>query len=236
MGLDTVPTRKKNMKQLRVRTKATQITPYGNWNTAKNFFPEITVNQNSGTISVETFYSEGHQKKASVSLEWITVDTKKNASLVRGEVSVQNWKNYQCSGSQKFCYAIFEGDSSHIYVHRAPASKGWMNAKPQDIKRRLRKLGIGADKEVIQQGDFLLKPVKHDGDFKHETQGAGHHKFVAPVLYTDSDGKRYYKLNEPVVLVHHATDGIQHPDVVIPTGIYQVGTTTSSLSHNNFAD
>lgn len=227
------------MKQLRVLKRQESCSPTGNWNTAKDWFPTIEVNQETGTVKVTSFHSTGFQEKASIETDEITVNTRGNSSFVRGQVTCKNWRNWECSGSQKFVFAIFQGDSGHIYVHRAPATKGWLNAKPEEIRKRLRKLGIGAE-NVIQQGDFLLKPANGnaplDGEFKHETMGAGHHKFVAPVLYADKEGKRYYKLIEPVLLVHHATDNIQHPDVEVPAGVYQVGTTANSLGHSNKRD
>lgn len=224
------------MKQLRVYKHRTEIAPARNWSTAKDFFPEVEINQETGSIHVQVFNSSGHQKKASITTTWIKSDTKGNLCFLRGEVSCKNWKHWECSGSQKFCFAIFEGDSGHIYIHRAPASKGWMNAKPEEIKSRLRKLGIGAA-NVLQQGDFLLKPVNDTGlDFAHETMGSGHHKFVAPVLYCDENGKRYYKVEEETKIIHHAVDDIQHPDLVVPIGVYVVGTTTTSLDHYNKRD
>lgn len=227
-------------KKLRVIKKSETVTPSGNWNTAKDFFPTIEVNQTTGTVKVTSFDSVGLQKKASVETEWIESKTSGNSTFIRGEVSCKNWQNYKCSGSQKFCYAIFEGDSGHIYVHRAPATKGWMNEKPENIRKRLRKLGIGVEKVAVQQGDFLLKHANGDApsdeEFKHETMGAGHHKFVAPVLYCDKAGKRFYLLKEPVLLVHEAVDGIQHPDQTVMTGKYVVGTTANSLGHSNKRD
>lgn len=229
------------MKQLRVLKKKEFVTPGGTWNTAKYWFPEIDVNQETGTVKVTYYMTSGYQKKASVSTEWIKVDTKGNSSFVRGEVDVRNWVNYKCSKSQQFCFAIFQGDSGHIYTHRAPATKGWMNAKPEEIRKRLRKLGIGVEKPAYQQGDFLLKNANGnaypDDEFKHETMGAGHHKFDAPVLYAAIDGgPRQYWVQEEVTLNHHAVDGIQHPPITIKPGKYIVGTTATSLTHRNKRD
>jgi hypothetical protein len=72
--------------------------------------------------------------------------------------------------------------------------------------------------------------------FKHETMGAGHHKFAAPVLYADGAGGRQYRVTETVLLRHEAVDGIQHPDVLVEPGVYVVGTTASGLRHSNKRD
>jgi hypothetical protein len=143
-------------------------------------------------------------------------------------------------GRQRFCYFVFLGDSGHYYTHRAVASKGWLECPPEKLLARLRKLGIGADRGVVQQGDFLLKPANGNGypadQFAHETMGAGHHKFAAPVLYADGEHGRQYLLREPVLLRHEAVDGIQHPDVMVPVGQYVVGTTSEGLRHSNRRD
>jgi len=229
------------MKQLRVIKKSADAGGGGNWSTAKNFFPHVDVDQNTGTVRVTVYDNSGFQKKVSVETKWIKIDTKKDSSFIRGEVEIGNWVNRKLSGCQKFCFAIFQGDSGHIYTHRAPATKGWMNAKPQEIRKRLRKLGVGVDEVAYQQGDFLLKKANGgalpDDMFKHESMGAGHHKFDAPVLYSnDSTGKRQYWVTERVILIHMATDGIQHPTLTIEPGKYIVGTTASSLRHDNLRD
>jgi len=228
------------MKQLRVLLKREYVTPVGNWNSAKDWFPVIDINQETGTVNVTWFETMGYQKKASILTERLDVETKGDSSFIRGEVKCSNWVHGKCSGAQQFCFAIFQGDSGHIYIHRAPATKGWMNAKPQEIKKRLRKLGIGVEDVAYQQGDFLLKRVNGkaypDEVFIHETMGAGHHKFDAPVLYSSMDGSRQYWIKENVTLTHHAVDGIQHPTLVIEPGKYVVGTTTNSLSHPNKRD
>lgn len=230
-------------KQIRVRTKTAAAEISGNWSVAKDFFPHIEVNQKTGYVKVECYETNGYQPKASVSLNWIKVDTKLNSTFIRGEVSCRNFKHGKVSGSQQFCYAIFEGDSGHIYTHRAPATKGWMNAKPQEIRKRLRKLGVGVEKVAVQQGDFLLKSafnvpnVPADSEFEHETMGSGNHKFLSPILYAYKDGKRfYYVKDEPVMLVHTAVDGIKHPDQIVEPGKYVVGTTANSLRHSNYKD
>jgi len=215
-----------------------EVTPTGNWNVAKDWFPAIEVDQDTRNVTVTTYDSTGHQKKATVETAWIEIDESDDhqAMYIRGSVDCQNWKNYKCSGSQNFCFAVFVGDSGHIYTHRAPATKGWMNGNPNGILKRLRKLGIGADKDVIQQGDFLLKPANGNGypdaSFAHERMGAGHHNFEFPVLYH----RGQYKITEPTTLIHTAVDGIQHPDVIVPPGKYVVGTTANQLAHSNARD
>jgi hypothetical protein len=66
--------------------------------------------------------------------------------------------------------------------------------------------------------------------------GAGHHKFEIPVLYATGKHGRQYKITEPVRLIHEAIDDIKHPDVIIPVGVYIVGTTSESLKHSNKRD
>lgn len=214
------------------------VVPGGNWNTAKEWFPTIEVDQLARYVTITTYETDGFQEKASVSLEWINVDISDDhrAMYVRGEVNCRNWRNYKCSGSQQFCFAVFVGDSGHIYIHRAPAKKGWMNGNPNGILKRLRKLGIGADRGVIQQGDFLLKPANSKGypdeDFIHERMGSGHHNFEFPVLYH----RGQYFITEPTMLIHTAVDGVQHPDVIVPPSKYFVGTTANQLDHSNARD
>jgi len=218
--------------------KNESINPGGNWNTAKDHFPTITVDQNTGAVTITTYDTDGHQKKASVETVSCRIDISDDGEslFVRGAVDVKNWKNYKCSGEQGFCFAVFVGDSGHIYTHRAPATKGWMAAKPEEIKKRLRKLGIGAAENVIQQGDFLLKPANGNGHadelFAHERMGFGHHNFEGPTLYHDGQ----FLLREPLTLKHTAIDGIQHPDVIVPAGKWIVGTTASQLRHSNARD
>lgn len=219
-----------------------EVEPGGNWNAAKDWFPTIEVSQSRRAVHITTFDSAGYQEKASVETEWIKTDLSESGDslFVRGSVDVRNFRNGKCSGSQNFCFAVFLGDSGHIYTHRAPASKGWMNEDPAGIRKRLRKLGIGAVENVVQQGDFLLKPANGnaagDEDFKHETMGAGHHNFEMPVLYAYVNGGRQYKITETTRLIHTAVDGIQHPTVTVPAGIWTVGTTASQLRHSNARD
>jgi hypothetical protein len=233
-----------SMGRLRVIEKEEDVNPGGNWNTAKDWFPSIEVDQTTMTVVITEYNSSGHQKKASISTEWITVDMSDNgdAIYIRGEVDCRNWINYKCSRAQQFCFAVFIGDSGHIYTHRAPATKGWMNGHPNDIRKRLRKLGIGSDTNVVQQGDFLLKPAngnaEPDEEFKHETTGAGHHNFEMPVLYAYSEKSRsrQYKITEPTRLIHTAVDGIKHPDIIVQPGVWVVGTTANQLRHGNARD
>ena len=228
--------------KMAVYQKSEIIDPGGNWNTAKDWFPTVNVDQATRTVNITTYETSGYQKKASVETESIETQLSENGDslFIRGEVDVRNWQNGKCSGSQKFCYAVFVGDSGHIYTHRAPATKGWMTCKPEEIRKRLRKLGIGATENIVQQGDFLLKPANGsacpDADFKHETMGAGHHNFEMPVLYAHHKNGRQYKITEPTQLIHTAVDGIQHPAVMVPEGIWIVGTTASQLNHGNARD
>ena len=214
------------------------VTPGGNWNVAKNWFPTITVDQSSRSIQIVTYDSTGRQKKASVETEWISTDRSEDGTqvFIRGSVDVRNWRNGKCSGSQNFCFAVFVGDSGHIYIHRATASKGWMIAKPDTIRKRLIKLGIGAVENVVQQGDYLLKPANGaahpDEDFQHERMGSGHHNFEFPVLYH----RGQYKITEPTTLIHTSIDGIKHPDVIVPPGVWIVGSTANQLTHSNARD
>ena len=225
------------MKITAVNTKTTEIKSAGNWWGPKDIFPAIEVDQATGTVTVE-FFDVADSKRAWGKTHEHTEDLSADgtALFVRGMTGVKNVKHPECGGRQQFCYAIFEGDSGHIYVHRAVASKGWMAASPAEIRKRLRKLGIGADAGVVQQGDFLLKPANGsslpDEEFKHEYMGSGHHKFELPVLR--SGGQIW--VQEPTNLVHHAVDGIQHPTVTVQPGKYIVGTTAPSLEHSNKRD
>ncbi len=229
---------KKVEKNLSYHLSTECESPTGNWNTAKDYFPTIQVLQESRHVLIAAWETNGYQKKASVTTEWIDVEVSddRTALYIRGEVHVKNWMKWKCSGSQRFCFAVFVGDSGHVYTHRAPASRGWMQGSPNEIRKRLRKLGIGALKGVIQQGDFLLKPAngqEHpDEMFKHERMGFGHHNFEGPTLYHDGQ----FFLTEPLTLKHTSTDGIQHPDVTVPAGKWIVGTTASQLSHSNARD
>lgn len=211
------------------------------WAKTNDLMPVISVNQETREVTVSVQEASGYQKNASVQTDWCEIEISEDGlqMYVRGQVTVKNWNDWRCSGTQKFCFAVFVGDTQHIYVHRAPSTKGWMEAKPEGILARLRKLGIGCSKVAYQQGDFLLKAVDSlEGiNFKHETMGAGHHKFTSPVLYVDYRRNRFYLVkDEPVTLVHYAIDGLQHPTQIVAPGIYMVGTTASQLSHKNKRD
>lgn len=212
----------------------------GNWNTAKNFFPSLTVDQVRRHIVLEVAESPGYQKKATGGIDWMDVEISEDGDqmCVRGRASCRNWVNPKCSGEQCFCLCAFIGDANHIYIHRATASKGWMAVEASQIRRRLRKLGIGSA-NVIQQGDFLLKPANgnalHADDFQHETMGSGHHKFEVPVLFARSQWGRQVLIQEPTLLQHHGA-GVKHPDVLVAPGIYILGTTAMSLDVEGWRD
>jgi hypothetical protein len=216
---------------MRVKQNRRDFDASGNWNTAKDFFPTIEIKQNGNksVVTITTQHSTGYQKKACGETEEIEIkqNKAKDAIIITGYASCTNWKNRKCSGSQDFCYCVFVGDSGHVYVHRAPATKGWMNCNPDYIRKRLRKLGIGAE-DVLQQGDFLLKPANGnalaDNEFKHEYMGSGHHKFELPVLRAYSPQGTQILVQEETVVHHHAIDGIQHPDLVeINHNLFSVG-------------
>jgi hypothetical protein len=228
-----------------VTVKNEIVTPTGNWNAAKDWFPSIEIDQEKKHVTITTYDTRGHQRKASV--ETTDIDTALSTDgdqlLVTGEVDCRNWQNYKTSGQQKFVFAIFLGDSGHIYVHRAPATKGWRNLNPDRIRKRLVKLGIGAEKDVIQQVDFLLKPANGSSlpidQFKHEWTSSSHHKFAEPVLseYVPRVGRIVYiPAGNSVELVHEAVDGIQHPTVTVPDGQWIIGSTATSLYHANDRD
>lgn len=210
----------------------------GKRDTANDWFPRISLDQKTKSIKIEIFNTSGYQKHCSISTEMEIPEysTDKLACFLRGEVKATNWGYWRNSKTQSFCFAIFVGDSGHIYIHRAPATKGWMNGSPDNILKRLRKLGIGASEKVSQQGDFLLKPANGnaypDADFAHEKMGSGHHNFELPQLYH----RGQFWIKEPTTLIHTAIDGFQHPDVMIPPGKYIVGTTASQLRHGNMRD
>lgn len=214
----------------------------GNWDGAKDWFPTIEVDQDTAVVTITTFETTGHQPRATVQTEEciVRISDDGQAALITGSVYVKNWKHWESTGTQAFVFAVFVGDSGHIYVHRAPATKAWRELDPAKITKRLRKLGIGADAGVLQQGDFLLKPANGnslpDEEFKHEFMGAGHHTFEVPVLRAWSPAGTQILLTEPVILHHTAVDGIQHPDVTVPAGKWIIGTTAASLRHSNARD
>ncbi len=221
------------------------ISPRGNWATAKDFFPLINVDQEKKVITITTYESEGRQKYASISTDALRVKMSldKTQCLVKGLVNCKNWKHWECSKAQSFVFAIFVGDSGHIYIHRAPATKGWLELDPEKIRKRLIKLGIGATTGIIQQGDFILKPANGNSlpidQFLHEWSSSSHHKFSEPLLseYISRVGRIIYiPEGKSVKLVHEAIDGIQHPTVTVPAGQWIIGTTASSLRHSNRRD
>ena len=230
---------------LRFHVMDVEVVPGGNWNGPGDWFPRITVDQQTRTVMVRRCETFGHQRRASVDTLECTVDIAADgqAAYVRGRVRVRNWSNYQCSGEQGFVFAVFVGDSGHVYIHRATATNGWLTAAPDGILERLRKLGIGrpTPEGTVQQGDYLLVPVHARnaylaGAFQHETMGSGHHRFAAPVLFADGQFGRQILVTEPLDLRHEATDGIQHPTVTVPPGQYAVATTATSLAHRNRRD
>jgi len=231
--------------KINFRIENQEVTPSGNWNTASMFFPEVDVNQETGEVKIVSLYSRGRQQKASIDTLNIqaTLSTDQTQLLITGCVDCRNWKNYKTSGSQNFVFAVFVGDTNHIYVHRAPATKGWMKCNPNTIRKRLVKLGIGAITGVLQQGDFLLKPANGSSlpvdTFKHEWQSASHHKFDQPVLsqYVNGKGRFIYIPDNCTIELHHyATDGIQHPTITVPSGQWIIGSTANQLEHNNRRD
>lgn len=233
------------MKTLKIKIKQTSINPSGNWNVAKNWFPTIEINQETGKINIETFYTEGMQKRASITTTTYRnkFSKEKDQLLISGEVYCRNWVHGKLSGTQIYVFAIFVGDSGHIYIHRAPATKGWLNCNANNIKNRLVKLGIGAISGVLQQGDFLLKPANGNSQpidiFKHEWNTSSHHRFDQPVLseYIQKIGRIIYIPDGKTVELHHeAVDGIQHPTITVPAGQWIIGSTASQLSHLNKRD
>lgn len=230
------------LPRLTVVVRTSESTVAGNWDGPRELFPTIAVAQETGEVFV-TYQSVRDRRRETYGLthwhgESLSPDGR--VLLVRGMCGIRNGRHPRCGGRQQFCFVIFFGDSGHIYIHRATASPGWMECDPAEALGRLRKLGIGAEKRVRQQGDILLKPANGqaypDAEFQHETMGAGHHRFAAPVLYADGEHGRQYRLTEPMVLRHHAVDGIEHPPVLVPAGTWIVGTTSHGLRHANKRD
>lgn len=227
--------------KITVETKDDEYESVGNWAGPRDLFPTIEVDQETAHVTI-TYWSVSNSKrgqwgKTHEAHEEVSEDG--NVLKITGLTGLRNDRR-NTGGRQKFAYFVFRGDSGHLYTHRAPATKGWLGCDPAAVYRRLRKLGIGADENVVQQGDFLLKPANGsayaESEFAHETMGSGHHKFVAPVLYADGASGRQYRITEPITLRHEAVDGIQHPDVIVPVGIWVVGTTATSLAHPNRRD
>lgn len=229
------------MNKISIVTREEEIESLGNWAGPKDLFSKIEVDQKTAivTISYQEIcnYDRGQYGKTHEHQEEISEDGQ--VLRITGMTGLRNDRR-RTGGRQKFCFFVFRGDSGHLYTHRAVASKNWLTCPPEKLLKRLRKLGIGAVEKVIQQGDFLLKPANgnaySDDDFRHETMGAGHHKFECPVLYASGAKGRQYKITEPTKLIHEAIDGIQHPDIVVPVGIWIVGTTSNGLFHSNKRD
>lgn len=224
-----------------VTTQDREHAGVGNWAGPRDLFPEINVDQDTACVRVVYWdlydskrgqYGTTHEHSETISEDGQVV-------RITGMCGLRNDRRHT-GGRQTFCFFVFRGDSGHLYTHRSVASKGWLECPPEKLLKRLRKLGIGADKGVVQQGDFLLKPANGsaypESDFAHESMGAGHHQFAAPVLYADGSNGRQYLIREPILLQHHAVDGIQHPDIMVPVGQYIVGTTSEGLRHTNRRD
>jgi len=225
------------MRKITVVIKNNSYGQLGNYAGPRELFPTIEVDQKTAIVSV-TYWEISDSKRG----QWgMTHEHEEEISedgqvlRITGMTGLRN--DRRCTGGrQKFCFFVFRGDSGHLYTHRSVASKGWLECDPDKVLKRLRKLGIGADKGVVQQGDFLLKPANGnahpDSDFAHERMGSGHHNFELPQLYHNGQ----FKITENTILKHTATDDIQHPDVVVPPGVYIVGTTSNGLNHGNKRD
>lgn len=120
-----------------------EVTPSGNWNGPGDFIPNITIDQWNRRLIVRFFNTERYQKKATVQTLVPIIDVSKDGqfAFIRGEVTVKNHKNYKTSGTQGFCFACEVKSDGFVAVHRTPATKGWMDASPEEIPARLRKLG-----------------------------------------------------------------------------------------------
>jgi hypothetical protein len=218
-----------------------ELDTLGNWAGPKDLFPRIEVDQETAVVTI-TYLSICNKKRGQYGtthehVEELSADGQ--VLRITGMTGLRNDRR-RTGGRQKFCYFVFFGDTGHLYTHRATASKGWLTCQPDSLLKRLRKFGIGADKGVLQQGDYLLKPANGqaypDAEFLHETMGSGHHKFETPVLYATGPRGRQYKITEPTRLLHEAVDGLQHPTIVVPVGTWIVGTTSNGLSHSNKRD
>ena len=229
------------MKNITVKTTEMEIDSLGNWATARDLFPEIEVDQKTAVVSINYFsiynFKRGQYGKTHEHTETISDDGQ--VVRITGMCGLKNDRR-NTGGRQKFCFFVFRGDSGHFYTHRSVASKGWIECPPEKLLKRLLKLGIGRETNVFQQGDFLLTPANGkaypDSDFLHETMGSGHHNFEMPVLYASGEHGRQYKIIENTQLIHTAVDGIQHPTITIPPGVYAVGTTSNGLNHSNMRD
>jgi len=217
--------------------KSNTLGSLGNWAGPRDLFPTIEVSQKTAVVTITYLdicnrdrgqYGCTHEHSEIVSPDG-------QALRISGLTGLRNDRR-RTGGRQKFCFFVFRGDSGHLYTHRSVASKGWLSCPPEKLLKRLRKLGIGASENVVQQGDFLLKSANGnahaDSEFAHERMGSGHHNFEFPVLYH----RGQFKITEPTTLIHTAVDGIKHPDVIVPPGVYIVGTTAAQLDHSNMRD
>lgn len=225
------------MEKISFKITEETFSSLGNWATAKDLFPTIEVNQKNAVVSI-TYHSISNSKRGQYGLtheheETLSADGQ--VLRITGLTGLRNDRRHT-GGRQKFCFFVFRGDSGHLYTHRSVASKGWLECPPEKLLKRLRKLGIGASENVIQQGDFLLKPANGNGypdsEFAHEKMGSGHHNFELPQLYH----RGQFLIREQTTLIHTAIDRIKHPDVVVPPGKYIVGTTAAQLAHSNKRD
>lgn len=241
---NTEITKTQKMESLTYSISDRELDSVGNWEGPKALFPTITVDQNTTQVAIELF-SVSNRKRG----QWgctheheVRISDDGQVLRLTGLVGLRNDRR-SAGGRQQFCYFVFQGDSGHYYTHRAPATKGWLECPPEKLLARLRKMGCGAAKNVIQQGDFLLKPANGKAlpldQFLHEWAGAGHHKFSEPVLseYAPRVGRIVLvPAGKSVELHHEAVDGIQHPMQVVPAGQWIVGTTAAGLRHNNMRD
>jgi len=230
------------MQKIAILEKECKYTRLGNWAGPRDLFPTLEIHQQSSQLTISYWEINDHQRGMYGRTHSHTTSVSTDGQVVRitGLCGLRN-DQHRVGGRQSFCFFVFRGDSGHIYTHRARATAGWVTCDPEKLLHRLRKLGLGrSDTGVIQQGDFLLRPANGQGyadeAFKHESMGAGHHGFLAPVLYHDGARGRQYRVTEPVTLRHTAVDGIRHPDVLIPVGKYYIGTTSVSLATRNMRD
>ena len=199
--------------------------------------PEVAIDQPSRTVTVARLETAGYQKKKSLTTSFrrCSVGADGQGALVTVAADLKDWQERRYSGEQTFCYAIFLGDSGHIYVHRPPATASWLeaDASGEALRYRLRKLG-GATRGSIQQGDLLFCPANGQSlpaeAFAHEVPGVGHHTFGAPILFGAGDGGRVYLVPaEGMEVVHRPTTGAVHPTITLPAGQWIVRTTPATL-------
>jgi len=222
-------------------TRDGEYDSLGNWAGPRDLFPTIEVDQAAETVAI-TYWEIRNSKRGQYGCTHEheeTLSEDGNVLRITGLTGLRNDRR-RTGGRQQFVYFIFLGDSGHYYTHRARATKGWLECEPAKLLKKLRKVGIGADKDVLQQGDFLLKPANGnalaDEEFAHEWSGPGHHRFEVPVLRAWDGKHSQVRITEPVNVHHEAVDGIQHPMITVPPGTYVVGTTAESLRHENRRD